>query len=207
MIKFVYFDVGGVVELDFSGTNKWEELKKEIGITPELRDEYDKLWSEIEKRLCVDLDADVFFEKIKKHFHLNTPANYYFLQNGFVDRFEVNPSIWPVIREINKKYPVGLLTNMYVNMFPAIQKRGLLPPVVWRQIIDSSVVKLRKPDLEIYELAQKLAGVLPDEILFVDNQPKNLTPATTLGWQTFLYDSANPKESSQKLLEFWNNLS
>jgi len=97
MIKFVYFDVGGVVELDFSGTNKWEELKKEIGVTPELRDEYDKLWSEIEKRLCVDLDADVFFEQIKKHFQLNTPSDYSFLLNGFVNRFETNPSIWPAI--------------------------------------------------------------------------------------------------------------
>jgi len=206
MIKFVYFDVGGVVELDFSGTNKWEELKKEIGVTPELRDEYDKLWSEIEKRLCVDLDADVFFEQIKKHFHLNTPSDYSFLQNGFVNRFETNSSIWPVIQEICQKCPVGLLTNMYINMFPAIQKRGLLPPVVWRQIIDSSVVKLRKPDLAIYELAQKRARVPNSEILFVDNQLKNLTPAASLGWQTFLYDPANSKNSNQKLLKLWKSL-
>ena len=33
MISFVYFDVGGVVILDFSGTNKWEMVKKEWGIT------------------------------------------------------------------------------------------------------------------------------------------------------------------------------
>ncbi|KKR67060.1 MAG: HAD-superfamily hydrolase, subfamily IA, variant 3 family protein [Microgenomates group bacterium GW2011_GWA2_40_6] len=206
MIKFVYFDVGGVVELDFSGTNKWEELKKEIGVTPELRDEYDKLWSEIEKRLCVDLDADVFFEQIKKHFQLNTPSDYSFLLNGFVNRFETNPSIWPAIQEISQKCPVGLLTNMYVNMFPAIQKRGLLPPVVWRQIIDSSVVKLRKPDLEIYHLAQKRANVPDSEILFIDNQPKNLDPARDLGWQTFLYDPANSKNSNQKLLKLWKSL-
>jgi FMN phosphatase YigB (HAD superfamily) len=94
---------------------------------------------------------------------------------------------------------------MYINMFPAIQKRGLLPPVVWRQIIDSSVVKLRKPDLAIYHLAQKRANVLDSEILFIDNQPKNLDPAKSLGWQTFLYDPANPKESSQKLLKLWKS--
>lgn len=32
MISFIYFDVGGVAMLDFSGTNKWELLKKEIGV-------------------------------------------------------------------------------------------------------------------------------------------------------------------------------
>lgn len=30
MIKFVYFDVGGVTIKDFSGTDKWEVLEKEI---------------------------------------------------------------------------------------------------------------------------------------------------------------------------------
>lgn len=182
MINFVYFDVGGVVELDFSGTNKWEELKKEIGITPNQLADYEIFWKENEYQLCLDLDAEDLLEKIKKRFDLQIPGNYSFLQNGFVDRFETNPSIWPVIDQISQKCPVGLLTNMYPHMFPAIQKRGLLPSVAWREIIDSSVVKLRKPDLPIYELAQKRAQVLNSEILFIDNQPKNLSPATSLGW-------------------------
>lgn len=32
MIRFVYFDVGGVVIRDFSGTNRWEEFMKTIGV-------------------------------------------------------------------------------------------------------------------------------------------------------------------------------
>jgi|TARA_Y100000310_G_C20153683_1_gene565933 hypothetical protein len=35
MNRFIYFDVGGVVIRDFSGTNKWEELRRSIGIKPE----------------------------------------------------------------------------------------------------------------------------------------------------------------------------
>ena len=35
MISFVYFDVGGVAIKDFSGSDKWTELKKEVGVTPE----------------------------------------------------------------------------------------------------------------------------------------------------------------------------
>jgi FMN phosphatase YigB (HAD superfamily) len=206
MIKFVYFDVGGVVELDFSGTNKWEELKNELGITPEIKADYESFWNESEKQLCVDLDAEVLLNRLKKRFHLKLPPKYSFLQNGFIDRFEANPSIWPIIDQIRQKCPVGLLTNMYLNMFPAIQNRELLPPVTWREIIDSSVVKLRKPDLAIYQLAQKRAAVPDTEILFIDNVQKNLDPAVSLGWQTFLYDSANPKESSEKLLKFWRSL-
>jgi hypothetical protein len=32
-IKFVYFDLGGVTILDFSGTNEWFKLKQELGIS------------------------------------------------------------------------------------------------------------------------------------------------------------------------------
>lgn len=35
MIKFIYFDVGGVAIRDFNGTDKWENLKKELGIPKE----------------------------------------------------------------------------------------------------------------------------------------------------------------------------
>ena len=31
-LSFIYFDVGGVVIQDFSGTNKWSQLKRELGI-------------------------------------------------------------------------------------------------------------------------------------------------------------------------------
>ena len=33
MIKFIYFDVGGVLVRDFSKSNKWQELVNEIGIS------------------------------------------------------------------------------------------------------------------------------------------------------------------------------
>ena len=35
-ISFVYFDVGGVILLDYSGTNKWVEMQRGLGINPEL---------------------------------------------------------------------------------------------------------------------------------------------------------------------------
>lgn len=37
MIKFVYFDIGGVVVKDFSGNNKWNEMKKFMGVKKNLK--------------------------------------------------------------------------------------------------------------------------------------------------------------------------
>ena len=43
-IKFIYFDVGGVVIKDFSGTNKWEELKVELGIPQDKSQEFEDIY-------------------------------------------------------------------------------------------------------------------------------------------------------------------
>ncbi len=40
-VKFVYFDLGGVAILDFSGTDKWSQLKMELGIGAEKEKQFE----------------------------------------------------------------------------------------------------------------------------------------------------------------------
>lgn len=122
---------------------------------------------------------------------------------GFVKRFESNPSIWPVTNEIKHRVPVGLLTNMYTDMFKAIQKRGILPRIQWDVVVDSSIEGCQKPDSKIFDIAQLKAGIPGDQILFVDNSPEHVQAAQAFGWQGFWYDSSSPQSASQNLLEFF----
>ena len=184
MTKFVYFDVGGVLIKDFSKTNKWEELKKAKNITDP---NFDVWFDELESKLCLGKA---------------TLENVRISLDDFVSRFEVNKTIWPIIKNIKKKYKIGLLTNMYPQMLKFIKERKLLPEVDWDVEIDSSVVSLQKPDPQIYKLAQERAGVDASEILFVENSLGNIEAAQIFGWQTFLYDSGDYEKSSHELLRF-----
>lgn len=204
MTSFVYFDLGGVVELDFSGTDKWELLKAEIGVRKDQSEKFDKFWDRFSD-LNTTRDVETLQPLIEEEFGIKFPEGYSLLIDGFVNRFEVNKSIWPVIDEIHRKCKVGLLTNMYLGMFEAIKKRGILPKVKWDVIIDSSVVGLQKPDPKIFELAEAKAGVKGKEILFIDNLPVNIEAAQDFDWQTFLYDSADYINSSKKLLKFFES--
>jgi HAD superfamily hydrolase (TIGR01549 family) len=47
---------------------------------------------------------------------------------------------------------------------------------------------LRKPSAEIYRLAADRLGVAPQEVLFVDDRPRNLEAATAVGFDTVLLD-------------------
>lgn len=204
MISFVYLDVGGVVEFDFSGTNKWDELKAEIGINPDRFEEFDDYWDSF-RDINTTRNVELMKPLLKKKFGAKFPSDYSLLIDGFVNRFAVNKSIWPVVREIKKYSGIGLLTNMYPHMFEEIEKRKLIPNVSWDVVVDSSKIDLQKPDRKIFEYAEEKCGADRSKILFVDNSEKNIRGAQDLGWQTFLYDTSRPKASSRELLDFFMN--
>lgn len=206
MIKFIYFDVGGVAIKDFSATDKWQKMKKDIGVKPECDKEFDNLFDEYESKMCMGQDSETLIPIIEKGFDIKFPNNYSLLKD-FVNRFEKNESIWLAIKEAKNKSKIGLLTNMYPGMLGLIRERGLAPSVEWDLVIDSSVEGMAKPQEEIYNLAQKRAQVDASEILFIENTQENITAAERLGWQTFFYDSKDYNLSSANLEKYLKHLS
>lgn len=201
MISFVYIDVGGVVVDDFSGNNKWQDLKQELGINESESAAFDKLWNKYAPEVCIDRDVESLVPIFTKELGLQLPVGYSLL-SGFVDRFYANREIWPIIDYLMANTKVGLLTNMYPRMFVAIEKRKILPKAQWDQIIDSSLVLLQKPDRKLFELAEKRANAPHDEILFIDNAQEHVEEADSFGWQTFLYNSSDHHAAVQELDRF-----
>jgi len=205
MIKFVYFDVGGVVIKDFTKTDKFNELKKAMGLSPETEPIFMEEWAQHRGQICIDYDVDNFLPFIKQSLHINLPDTYSLLQN-FVDRFEKNDPIWPILSDIKKIAKTGLLTNMYPRMLSTIQKKGIFPPSDWDVVIDSSVVGYQKPDKRFFEIAEERAEVKHDEILFIDNQEKHVDAAHQFGWQIFYYDSGDYKKSNNDLRKLLDHI-
>jgi FMN phosphatase YigB (HAD superfamily) len=201
MVSFVYFDVGGVVIDDFSGNDKWQQLKTELGVTSQNNAAFEKLWDTYSPELNTTRDAEALLMILKKELGLQLPSDYSLL-DGFVKRFEANPLIWPIIKSAKRKVPIGLLTNMYPGMFAAIEQRSILPKIGWDVVVDSSIEALQKPDWKFFELAEKRASAKDQEILFIDNGAGHIKEATAFGWQTFLYDSANHEVACHDLAAF-----
>lgn len=202
-ISFVYFDVGGVAIKDYSSTNKWEIMKNDLGATGDLSKKFEITFRQYNDKLATGLiDADSLLKIIAKQLKLNLSGKISLL-DYFVDHFEQNTPIWPVISSLKESKKVGLLTDMYPGMLDAILAKNLLPSnIIWDAIIDSSILGVKKPMPKIYQLAQEKAGVTATEILFIDNLEKNLVPARALGWQTFLYDSSNYDQANLDLARF-----
>jgi len=162
-IKHIYFDVGGVLLKDFSNTNKWVEMRRDLGVTEDQDKIFTKVWDKYSTRICPNFDIDETIPFYEEALGFNFPDNYSMLVD-FVDRFELNKSIWSVIKKLMENYKVGLLTNMYPRMLTLINERNLIPDVKWDVVVDSSVVGYQKPDDAIYEIAERMSGVDGDEI-------------------------------------------
>jgi len=138
MISFIYFDVGGVVINDCKGNDKWEKMKRDLGIKPEDDKEFDEFYDKYEKDVCLGKDIDTIIPLIEKKFHIVFPVSYSMLAD-FINRFEKNIYIQPVIDRIKQDCLIGLLTNMYPKMFSMMTKKGIMPEANWDVVIDSSI--------------------------------------------------------------------
>jgi len=201
---FIFFDVGGVVVLDFSKTQKWDEMMRDLGLAGEQRERFEKLFDEKEPGFCRGADVDALVPVLRSEFGLDLPHDYSMLED-FVSRFERNERLGKIIKSLEGKVRLGLLTNMYPRMLDQIKQRGLLPDVAWTCIVDSSVVHYLKPEPEIYEIAEAQAGVAPEKILFVENSPMHIDAARARGWQTLLYDPVEIDRSNDELVDWLNS--
>lgn len=196
--NFIYFDVGGVVILDYSKTNKWEEMLNDLHIPDDKRTAFEELFDKYELQICVGMNIDEFVTAATTQLGIEFPPHYSMLDD-FANRFEPNPQLAEILSDLKQKYKIGLLTNMYPGLLDAIKARNLLPEIQWDVVIDSSVVGLRKPQAEIYELAEETSQTNPANILFIENSKSHVEAANQRGWKTVLYDPSDVEGSNKEL--------
>jgi putative hydrolase of the HAD superfamily len=100
---------------------------------------------------------------------------------------ELRPAMVEAVRRCSEGFTTVLVTNNFLS-------GGDTPPA-WRAVLDlfddvveSSVVGVRKPDQRFYEVACERAGVEPSEVVFLDDLGVNLKPARAMGMTTIKVD-------------------
>lgn len=95
----------------------------------------------------------------------------------------------PVLERI--QLPMVLVTNFYGNMHTVLAEFGL--DHLFKDVIESAVVGVRKPDPEIFRLGVKALGLEPQETIMIgDSQDKDIIPAQSIGCHTVQITPSNP---------------
>lgn len=123
----------------------------------------------------------------------------------YFDNLEPIAGMKELIEWIAANYEIGILTNSMPGSVDELRKRGLIPEANYAAVVDSSKVGLVKPDPRIYEKAQELAAVQPNEILLIDDTRPNLVGADKAGWHGLWSDEMDPADTISRIkhaLEF-----
>lgn len=95
-----------------------------------------------------------------------------------------NEAMLAAIARISAHYPVGMLTN---NVREWSRWRELYPMEMFRVVVDSSDVGMRKPDPAIYRLTCDRMGVDPSRAVFVDDLEENVRGASAVGMRGIVF--------------------
>jgi len=191
-VRFVYFDVGGVL---MSWQDGHRKVAEEYNVPLE---DLQKVFHENWRDACRGtLDLAAYMHKFASVLGMSEP--YPDMTDFWTDRFTVISPVHELAHELKEYYKLGILSNAERGILAKAKKKGLIPDIEWHSFIDSSDHGSIKPEKKIYEIAEEMAGVDPGEIFFIDDVAEHITMAESRGWQGVTFDANDIPGSIKKI--------
>jgi len=186
-VRFVYFDMNGVL-VRAAVTKACLQLARESNVTPDV---IETIFWQYDNDVCRGaLTIDDFNTILAERLGMLVDWNKYYLA-----AVEATPGIADLVVWTADNYRTGIVTNTFPGLINPMFEQGVLPPVPFDAVVDSSEVHALKPEARMFEIAAERAGVEPDEILLIDDDRLNLAAAGQLGWRTISFDAYQPEDS------------
>lgn len=191
-IKFIYFDVGGVIF-------RWREIFEAIApIHNKTVDEMLQVFIKYDIEACRgQITSNQLWKKMSADLQLKN-NNFDFFKYA-MDRFVPIIEMHKLIEDLSKDYQIGLLTNIHPGVIDHAMRKKHIPNLNYSVIIQSCLIGMVKPEKQIFEYARKKAKVEHEEIFYVDDFEINIRSAKELGWETILFETDNPKKSIKEI--------
>ncbi|HET6864147.1 MAG TPA: helix-turn-helix domain-containing protein [Candidatus Saccharimonadales bacterium] len=186
-VRFVYLDVNGVLVRFFH--RAFTQITIDTGARADLAE---NLFWRHNDALC---RGQLSLEELNHIFEKELDTPNFEWKSYYMKSVEPMPDVAGFVEWCAQNYRIGLLSNTAPGFLDEMRSRGLIPDVHYDAIADSSKIGEVKPEPKIYEAAQALAGVEPNEILLIDNERPNLTAADHAGWQVLSFDDFEPDVS------------
>ena len=184
MIKAIVFDFGGVLVRteDAAGRRQWEAR---LGLSAGALDQL-VFNSEAAQRATVgEVSERAVWEHVAASLQL-APEQLAACQTDFWAGDKLDPELVELLAALRPRYQTAILSNYWSNGREWIARTYGLERAV-DVIIISSEERLAKPDARLYQRVAERLGVLPNEIVLVDDFIANITGAQAAGWQTIHY--------------------
>ena len=137
------------------------------------------LLKKVEQELAwLEFKKEVNFSGLQSQSYIYDVANY-------CDRFvqQTLEKARPVLKKLAAKFPIVLVSNFYGNLHSVLTAYEL--DGLFKEVVESSVEGVRKPDPKLFRLAAQRAGVPAAQTILVgDSFGKDIRPARSIGCRT-----------------------
>jgi FMN phosphatase YigB (HAD superfamily) len=212
MIKGILLDYGGTIDtngLHWAVVLKNSYLKCGIELPEDL---FNKAYSFGEKSLAINplvkpshTFLDVLRLKIEQQFiflsdngHLIDNIKIAAIANdcNLFAKNTVDAAV-PVLEELSKDFPMIIVSNFYGNLNTVLEDFGIRK--YFRNVVESAVVGIRKPDPAIYQYGVALFGFAAAECVVIgDSFSKDMIPAKKTGCKTVWLNAAGWEKDGPK---------
>lgn len=185
-IKAVFFDIGNVL-LRFSNKRILRKFAWAVGRHPV------KVARHIWKGRIVDRieRGEVTGEGVYALFvsELGYTGDFAKFKELWCNQFTLDRGSFAILKSLSERMPTYLLSNTNELHIDYIRERYVFPGLVKGAIL-SHELRLRKPQIEIYQAALKMSGTAPDETVFIDDLEENCAGARKAGLHAIRYRNA-----------------
>jgi len=198
MIKGILFDLGGVVVFNHLD-KQLEFFAKEVEIDAKELKKLEEI--EHEKLILGKLSVKEFCSSIRNKFELEKDSATLVLiwERIYEETSQLNRELITFIKELKKKYPVGLISNIFDVTASFHQRQKLF--YFFKPVFLSCRIGIAKPDIKMYANALKGIGFKGSEVLYIDDCPEHLKVATEFGMKTILFKDTKQLAKELKKLK------
>lgn len=183
MIRFVFFDVGGVLKSGLQETKN--DFAQRIGISiDQYKDFQHRHFLEIE---LGKMNKKQYFEALEKEFNVPQTLVTRAWDEMFIKNFHWFHDTREWALSLKKKYTVGIISNVSISS-DLNEKMGVYKDFR-PNVFLSCDIGLKKPDKEIFEYVNTHTHSKPGECILIDDKEENVHGAQKLGWKAIWHEN------------------
>jgi putative hydrolase of the HAD superfamily len=134
-----------------------------------------------------------FIANLKRNLNYSAPKDIFsYFARAYSKQRKPNAEFLDFLYEVRANgIKTAVLSNTIAIYAPVHAQAGINKEGGFNPVIYSWQVELAKPQKEIFELALRELGALPEDIIFIDDKPEHIKGAASVGMYTILFEDTN----------------
>ncbi|MBK9270283.1 MAG: HAD family phosphatase [Saprospiraceae bacterium] len=200
-IKCIIFDFGGVL-LNLDEEKTWSAYQ-EILDPARIEDVWQQVFYPFERG---EISEDAFFNRLQRRSKMVLDGDIY-VRHWNAMLLDLPEQRLQFLEKLSDQYPLYLLSNTNITHLRKVQsmmhRTNQYQRFVscFQQLFFSHELRMRKPELRIYEQVLSMIPFSAEDCLFIDDKEENTLAAKSKGFKVITHDSkADISEAIEKYL-------